>query len=324
MSSPDLEEGGIAVLSGGVGGAKLVLGLSHVMAPERLYVVANTGDDFRHLGLHIAPDIDSVVYALADLADKERGWGRADETWTFMKALGGLGGEDWFNLGDGDLAMHVERTRRLTSGESLTEATAGLCAALGIKPRILPMTDDGVATIVDTPDGPLAFQHYFVRDRCEPKVIGFRFRGIADAKPNPKLMRALDNGAISAVLIAPSNPFVSVDPILGLPGLRAALKSVPGPRVAVSPIVGGQAIKGPAAKMMAELGTPVSAAGIARHYAGFVDAMVIDALDREHEAEIRVLGMEVLVAQTVMRSLDDRKALAEACLGFFVELGARS
>jgi LPPG:FO 2-phospho-L-lactate transferase len=315
---------GIAVLSGGVGGAKLVLGLSHVTAPERLYVLANTGDDFTHLGLHIAPDIDSVVYALAGLADQERGWGRADETWTFMKALGGMGGEDWFNLGDGDLAMHVERTRRLAAGENLTEATAGLREALGVKARVLPMTNDAVATIVDTRDGPLAFQHYFVRDRCVPTVTGFRFRGIADAKPNPILMRALDNREISAVLIAPSNPFVSVDPILGLPGLRAALKAVPGPRVAVSPIVGGQAIKGPAAKMMSELGAPVSAAGIARHYAGFIDAMVIDELDRGQEAEIRGLGMDVRVTRTVMRSLDDRKALARECLEFIAELGARS
>ena len=323
MSNPGAAGGGVAVLSGGVGGAKLVLGLSHVTAPGRLYVIANTGDDFRHLGLHVAPDIDSVVYALADLADKERGWGRAEETWTFMKALGGLGGEDWFNLGDGDLAMHVERTRRLMAGESLTEATAGLCAALGVTVRVLPMTDDAVATIVDTPDGPLAFQHYFVRDRCAPTVTGFRFQGIADARPNPVLMRALDSREISAVLIAPSNPFVSVDPILELPGLRAALKSLPGPRVAVSPIVGGQAIKGPAAKMMAELGAPVSAVGVARHYVGFVDAMVIDEQDRDMEAEIRGLGMDVLVTQTVMRGLDDRKALAESCLGFIAELGAR-
>ena len=323
MSDKGSGDTGIAVLSGGVGGAKLVLGLAHVTAPERLFVVANTGDDFQHLGLHIAPDIDSVVYALADLADKERGWGRSGETWTFMKALGGLGGEDWFNLGDGDLAMHVERTRRLTAGESLTEATAGLCAALGVKARILPMTDDVVATIVDTPGGALAFQHYFVRDRCEPTVTGFRFQGIADARPNPVMMRELENGGISAVLIAPSNPFVSVDPILGLPGLRGALKAVRGPRVAVSPIVGGAAIKGPAAKMMAELGAPVSGAGIARHYVGFVDAMVIDEVDRTQEAEIRALGMDVLVTQTVMRTLDDRKALANACLDFIAELGTR-
>ena len=314
MSVSDLAEGGVAVLSGGVGGAKLVLGLSQVVAPERLYVVANTGDDFQHLGLHIAPDIDSVVYALAGLADEERGWGRANETWTFMKALGALGGENWFNLGDGDLAMHVERTRRLARGESLTEATAGLCAALGVKTRVLPMTDDAVATIVDTPDGALAFQHYFVRDRCAPTVTGFRFQGIADARPNPVLTRALLGGGISAVLIAPSNPFVSVDPILGVPGMRAALMAVSGPRVAVSPIVGGQAIKGPAAKMMAELGAPVSA---------FVDAMVIDEVDREQEAEIRALGMEVLVTQTIMRTLEDRKALAKTCLGFVAELGAR-
>ena len=327
MSTPG-DASGLAVLSGGVGGAKLVLGLYHAMAPEtsreRLIVVANTGDDMRYMGLHIAPDIDSVVYALADLSDKERGWGRANETWTFMEALKGLGGEAWFNLGDGDLAMHVERTRRLDEGQSLTEATGAICGALGVRARILPMTDDAVATIVDTPGGPLAFQHYFVRDRCEPEVTGFRFQGIADARPNPALMRSLESGAISSVLIAPSNPFVSVDPILGLPGMRAALKSPPGPIVAVSPIVGGQAIKGPAAKMMAELGAPVSAAGVARHYAGLVDAMVIDEVDRGQAAEIRGLGMEVLVTKTVMRSLEDRIALARDCLAFISDLGARA
>ncbi len=323
MTTRAVGDAKIAVLSGGVGGAKLVLGLSHAAAPERLVVVANTGDDFHHLGLHIAPDIDSVVYAVADLADQERGWGRAGETWTFMKALAGLGGEAWFNLGDGDLAMHVERTRRLADGETLTEVTAGLCQALGVKIRILPMTDDQVATIVDTPDGPLAFQNYFVRDRCAPKVTGFRFQGIADATPNHSLMHDLASGEIGSVLIAPSNPFVSVDPILGLPGLRAALRSVAGPKLAVSPIVGGEAIKGPAAKMMGELGVPASAAGVARHYAGFIDAMVIDTVDRAQEAEIRALDMEVLVTQTVMRSLDDRKALADTCLEFIADLGSR-
>ena len=323
MTTRAVGDAKIAVLSGGVGGDKLVLGLSHAAAPERLVVVANTGDDFHHLGLHIAPDIDSVVYAVADLADQERGWGRAGETWTFMKALVGLGGEAWFNLGDGDLAMHVERTRRLADGETLTEVTAGLCQALGVKIRILPMTDDQVATIVDTPDGPLAFQNYFVRDRCAPKVTGFRFQGIADATPNHSLMHDLASGEIGSVLIAPSNPFVSVDPILGLPGLRAALRSVAGPKLAVSPIVGGEAIKGPAAKMMGELGVPASAAGVARHYAGFIDAMVIDTVDRAQEAEIRALDMEVLVTQTVMRSLDDRKALADTCLEFIADLGSR-
>lgn len=314
MSSSASGEKTVAVLSGGVGGAKLVLGLSHIMEPDRLIVVANTGDDFQHLGLHIAPDIDSIVYALAGLTDDERGWGRAGETWTFMAALTGLGGEDWFNLGDGDLAMHVERTRRLAAGASLTEATAALCQALGVVVPVLPMSDDRVATVVETAHGALAFQHYFVRDRCEPKVTGFRFRGIADARPNPLLMRRLATGAIGAVLIAPSNPFVSVDPILELPGLRPALASLAGPKIAVSPIVGGAAIKGPAAKMMAELGIPATAAAVARHYAGFIDALVIDEVDRAQANEIEDLGMRVLVTRTIMRSLEDRAALANDCL----------
>jgi len=302
------------VLSGGVGGAKLVLGMAHVAAPETLLVVANTADDFRHLGLHIAPDIDTVVYTLSDLADKERGWGRQGETWNFMAAMRSLGGEDWFNLGDGDMAMHVERTRRLEAGESLTDVTAALARALGIEVPILPMTDDRVATVVETADGPLAFQHYFVRDRCALAVTGFRFDGIEAARPNPALMNRLAGGGVDAVVIAPSNPFVSVDPILKLPGLRAALKDAGVPIAAVSPIVGGEAIKGPAAKMMAELGMPATALEVARHYRDLVDVMVIDEVDAAQETDIRALDMDVVVAQTVMRSLDDRKDLARVCL----------
>lgn len=313
----------VAVLSGGVGGAKLVLGMAQVLSAEEMVVVANTADDFRHLGLHVAPDIDTVVYTLSGLADRERGWGRQDETWTFMAALKALGGEDWFNLGDGDLAMHVERTRRLGAGESLTEVTAALCRSLGIGVPVLPMTDDPVATIVETPDGPLAFQHYFVRDRCAPAVTGFRFDGIERARPNAALMDRLRDGGIGCVVIAPSNPYVSVDPILSVPGMRDALLGVPGPRIAVSPIVGGQAIKGPAAKMMAELGVPATAAAVARHYAGFADALVIDHADAAQADEIRALGLTVLVTNTVMRSLADREALAGECLALAGRLAER-
>ena len=313
----------VAVLSGGVGGAKLVLGLTHVLAGEAMMVITNTADDFRHLGLYIAPDTDTVVYTLADIADKERGWGRAGETWSFMGALRALGGETWFNLGDGDLAMHVERSRRLAAGETLTQATAALSRALGIRVAVLPMSDDPVATVVETADGPLAFQHYFVRERCEPRVTGFRFDGIDRAQPNPTFMESLAAGRITAMVIAPSNPFVSIDPILALSGLRNALLAMPGPRVAISPIVGGQAIKGPAARMMEDLGMPVTAAEVARHYAGLVDAMVIDHADREQERAIRDLGMDVLVTKTVMQSLDDRKALARDCLALIEAMRAR-
>jgi LPPG:FO 2-phospho-L-lactate transferase len=313
------QDGRVVVLSGGVGGAKLVLGLARTLPADRLLVVANTGDDFRHYGLHVSPDIDTVVYTLAGLANAELGWGRQGESWNFMAALKALGGEDWFNLGDGDLAMHVLRTHRLDAGEGLGAVTADLCRALGIAVPVLPMTDDPVATVVETADGPLAFQHYFVRDRCRPAVTGFRFDGIEAARPHPDLLAAL-GGDAAAVVIAPSNPFVSVDPILRLPGLRHALDAFAGPIVAVSPIVGGVAIKGPAAKMMAELGMPASALAVARHYQGLVDGLVIDHADAAEAAEIRALGMAVLVTATVMRDLEDRKALARDCLAFATDL----
>lgn len=306
----------VLALSGGVGGAKLALGLARTLAATDLTIVANTGDDFTHLGLRICPDIDTMVYTLSDLADKERGWGRQDESWNFMAAFGRLGGENWFNLGDGDLAMHVRRSLEMADGMSLTKVTDDIASTLGIGPTILPMSDDPIATIVETPDGPLPFQHYFVRDRCEPAVRGFRFDGIEIAKPNPQLMDVLVGGTLDAVIITPSNPFVSIDPILSVPGVRDALQVLTAPIVAVSPIVGGQAIKGPAAKMMAELGLPSSATEVAKHYQGLIDGFVIDETDAAQAAAISALGMKVKVAQTVMRDLDDRKLLATACCDF--------
>ena len=255
-----MSERRVIALSGGVGGAKLVLGLAHVLPGDRLTVVTNTGDDFDHLGLRICPDTDTVLYTLSGLADPKKGWGRAEETWTFMDALSALGGEDWFSLGDGDLALHVLRTHRLSEGASLGDVTAEMADVLNIAPMILPMSDQPVATHVDTPDGRLAFQHYFVRERCAPIVTGFDFEGIEAARPNPELVRQLEEGP-EAIIIAPSNPYISVDPILGLPGLRAMLRACGAPIIAISPIVGGAAIKGPAAKMMTELGVEVSAFG---------------------------------------------------------------
>ncbi len=310
--------GRVLALSGGVGGAKLAVGLARVVGAERLTVVCNTGDDFEHLGLHISPDLDSVMYALADKSDAERGWGRADEGWRFMEALGELGGEDWFRLGDRDLATHVERSRRLGMGEALTEITEELCRALGILPRVAPMTNDPVRTVVVTESGELAFQHYFVRDRCVPAVRGFRFDGIATARPSAPFSEALDDPALTAIIICPSNPFVSVDPIFALPGIEQRLGGRRAPIVAVSPIVGGQALKGPAAKMMAELGMPQTALEVARYYAGrrLLDGLVIDHLDAGLETAIRDLGVAVLVTQTVMTSVEDKTTLATECLVF--------
>lgn len=309
----------IIALSGGVGGAKLVLGLAQLLPPERLMVVTNTGDDFDHLGLRICPDTDTVLYTLAGLADPERGWGRVDETWTFMKAVKAMGGENWFNLGDGDLALHVLRTNRLAEGASLSEVTADIAVSLGIGAAIVPMSDQSVATMVNTPEGALAFQHYFVRDRCGPTVTGFIFDGIGSAQPAPALISAL-NSEVAAIIIAPSNPYVSVDPILAVPGLRQRLRQCEVPIVAVSPIIGGDAIKGPAAKMMRELGVESSALEIARHYQGFIDGLIIDEVDSELAPEIADLGMSVEIGSTIMRDLNDRVKLADFAVNFAARL----
>jgi len=305
-------------LSGGVGGAKLALGLARVLEPQQLVVVANTGDDFEHLGMHVAPDLDTVMYTLAGLADTQTGWGRAGESWNFLAALEALGGETWFRLGDGDLALHVERTRRLRGGETLSEVTEAFCARLGVRSRIIPMSDEPVRTLVLTVDGELAFQHYFVRERCEPAVCGFRFSGIEAAAPSPGLAAVLQHRGLGAVVICPSNPFVSVDPILAIDGVTAALRVSKAPLVAVSPIVGGTALKGPAAKMMAELDMPTTAAAVARHYRGrqLLDGFVLDRADAALAEEIESTGVATLVTDTVMVTLEDREVLAREVLAF--------
>jgi LPPG:FO 2-phospho-L-lactate transferase len=303
--------GHVVALCGGVGGAKLAQGLSIALPPEDLSLIVNTGDDFQHLGLSISPDLDSVVYALAGLSDSVRGWGRRDETWTFMEALKGLSGESWFQLGDGDLAMHVERTWRLGQGATLSEVTAHLCRALGIAIRVLPMSDDPVRTRVLTAEGWLDFQEYFVHRQCRPAVREFRFAGAETARAQPAALAALERRDLRAVVICPSNPFVSVEPILAVPGIRAALQQSSAPVVAVTPIIGGKAIKGPAAKMMAELGLEVSGEAVARRYAGLIDGFVVDHADPVPEPlqDVRFFG-----AATLMTTTDDRLRLAHAVL----------
>lgn len=310
-------------LSGGVGGAKLALGMTHAVDPEDLLVVANTGDDFEHLGLTVCPDLDTLMYTLAGLANPETGWGRAGETGTFMRALAALGGETWFFLGDGDLATHVERTRRLRAGESLAAITADFCKRLGIAASVVPMSDDPVRTMVQTPAGELAFQHYFVREQCRPAVTGFRFDGAERARPHPELLTALAGEALEAVLIAPSNPYISIDPILAVPGVRQAVAACRAPVVAVSPIVGGRAIKGPTAKMMAELGLPATVLSVAEHYHGLIDGLVLDREDGETAArQVRDrLGLRTLVTDAVMTTLEDRVRLAREAIRFAAEIG---
>lgn len=314
----------VLALSGGVGGAKLASGLAAVLAPEQLAIVCNTGDDFEHLGLTICPDLDTVMYTLAGRSNAAQGWGLADESWRVIGALGGLGGDSWFRLGDLDIATHLYRLNRLSEGESLTEVTTALCNAYGVKPAVWPMSDDRVRTMVDCLLGgkktELAFQHYFVREHCEPAVRGFRFEGIAKASPQPRMMALLAAPTLDAVVICPSNPFVSVDPILGLPGLNDALKAASAPLVAVSPIVGGRALKGPAAKMLAELGLEVSALAVARHYAGLLEGFVIDSMDKGQAAAIEALGMAVCVTDTVMTGQPERNRLAEDVLRFAASL----
>ena len=304
-------------LSGGVGGAKLALGLCDVLEdPGRLTVVANTGDDFEHLGLKVCPDLDTLTYTLAGLANPKTGWGRAGESGAFMEALAALGGETWFFLGDKDLAIHVERTRRLRAGESLSAVTSDLCARLGIKARIVPMSDDPVPTIVETEDGPLAFQHYFVRERCRPRVLGFRHEGAEKARPSAGFLDALAAPNLGAVIVCPSNPYISIDPILAVPGVRAALEACRAPVIAVAPIIGGEAVKGPTAKMMAERGIAPSAAAIAGHYAGLIDGFALDEADRVEAAGIAATGVTVEVTATMMTVREEKQALAHAVLAF--------
>jgi len=301
----------IIALSGGVGGAKLALGLSRVLPPEELLVVVNTGDDFEHLGLSISPDIDTLTYTLAGLANREVGWGRHDETWSFMETTASLGGETWFRLGDRDVALHVERTRRLRLGESLSDVTADICRRLGIGPRVVPMTDDRVRTRLLTDAGWLDFQEYFVRRRCEPVVRELSFDGAPQARAHPSFLAALADPALQAVVICPSNPFISVEPILAIPGVRSALAGCKAPVIAVSPIIAGQAVKGPTAKMMHELGLDASAGTVAARYADLLDGYVIDHADM---SEVVSIDARVTLAQTLMTTLEDREALARIVL----------
>jgi LPPG:FO 2-phospho-L-lactate transferase len=297
----------VTVLTGGVGGAKLALGLCHAISAADVTAIVNTGDDFTHLGLSVSPDIDTLLYTLSGKSNVVQGWGRADETWSFMEAVRSLGGEDWFNLGDGDLALHVLRTSRLQRGDRLSSIIADFVASWGIAARILPMTDDVVATRVLTDEGDLAFQHYFVKQRCAPTVRAIRFDGAPVARAAPGVLYSLRES--DAILIAPSNPFLSVDPILAVPEIRQALLETDTPVVAVSPLVGGDAVKGPTAKIMREMGLEVSAQSVSTHYGDLIDALLID----ERDPEV-TLGHRHARADTLMKTLEDRIRVARAAL----------
>ena len=301
----------VVAISGGIGGAKLALGLYRVLPADTLMVACNTGDDFEHLGLNISPDMDTVLYTLAGIANPETGWGRADETWSFMEALESLGGESWFRLGDSDLAIHVERTRRLGAGESLSDVSDDLCRRLGVRARVVPMSDQPVRTMVHTDDGVLAFQRYFVQNRCQPEVTGFTFHGAGDAHPSLPLWEALMGEELEAVVICPSNPFISIDPILAVPGLRGAIADCGAPVIAVSPIIGGDSVKGPTAKMMSELGVPQSARAVAEHYDGLITGFVLDDVDQGAVTDLPCLHTRIL-----METDDQKTTLANQVLEF--------
>jgi LPPG:FO 2-phospho-L-lactate transferase len=302
----------IVALAGGVGGAKLADGLAQVLNPEDLTVVVNTGDDFEHFGLHIAPDLDTVCYTLAGFANPETGWGRTDESWTTINNIERLGGPTWFHLGDQDLGTHLERTRLLREGLPLSQITSRFCRAWNVKQHVLPMSDQPVRTVVNTDEGELAFQEYFVHRHCEPRVKGFEFRGASEATPAPGVLDASEQA--DAIVICPSNPWVSIAPILSIPGVRAAIERRP--TVAISPIIGGATVRGPAAKMYAEMGIAPSAVAVAAHYRDLAGGFVLDLIDSELKNDIARYKMCILITQTLMQSTLDRRRLAEDVLHF--------
>lgn len=299
----------VVVLTGGVGGAKLILGLIKALPPEQVVAIINTGDDFEHLGLSISPDIDTLLYTLSGKANTVQGWGREGESWDFMAAIRELGGEDWFALGDGDLALHVLRSEALRHGETLSAVTARFAHAWGIRATLLPMSDQPVRTLIDSESGMLAFQRYFVAQHCDPVVRAIAFDGADRARPAAGVIEAIRDVEARAILIAPSNPFLSIDPILAVPGIREALSQATAPVVAVSPIVGGKAVKGPTAKLMGELGLKVGVSAIAAHYDGVIDGILVD--ERDVTAELSIAQAS---ADTLMHSLADRVRVAKAAL----------
>jgi LPPG:FO 2-phospho-L-lactate transferase len=307
MSNPK-----VVALAGGVGGAKLVDGLAQILPAGEVTVIVNTGDDFEHLGIWVCPDLDTVCYTLAGIANPETGWGRADESWRVLESLEKLGGPNWFRLGDQDLATHLERTRRLKQGQTLTQVTQVFCEAWGINQIVLPMSDNPVSTQVATDHGVLPFQEYFVRQKCQSEVRGFSFNGIEDARPAPGSLEAIKEADF--IVICPSNPWVSIDPILAVPDFRKNMKTKC--VIGVSPIIGGRAVKGPLAKMYWELGIQPSALAVAQHYRGLISGFVFDMVDKDQEQAIRDLGIETLVTATLMKTSQDRRTLAKDAIAF--------
>jgi len=309
----------ILALAGGVGGAKLANGLAAILAPGELTVAVNTGDDFEHMGLSISPDLDTILYTLAGINNRDLGWGQQDESWAFMDAVAKLGGETWFRLGDRDLATHVMRGQRLRAGETLSAVTADFATRLGIRQAIVPMSDDPVRSMVDTDEGELPFQDYFVRRQCQPRFRSIRFDGAEAARPGAGLIAALDDPALEAIILCPSNPLLSIAPILALPGIAGRLAARRVPCIAVSPFIAGKAVKGPAAKIMDELGLPTTPSAIADHYGALLDGLIIDTAD----ADLAPIGLDVLAVPTLMRNDADQARLATEAIAMARRIGPR-
>jgi LPPG:FO 2-phospho-L-lactate transferase len=317
----------VVALAGGVGGAKMASGLYQVLPPENLTIVVNVGDDFEHLGLKICPDLDTVCYTLAGIANPGTGWGRDEETWNAFESMSQLGGPDWFRLGDRDLGTHLARSHLLARGFKLDQVIEEFCHAWGVSAKILPVSNDAVPTLVLTDEGQLSFQEYFVHRQCQPRVRGFEFEGIAKALPVPAVLQALENAQL--IIICPSNPWVSIDPILKVPGVMESLmvhheadrRAV----IAISPIIAGKALKGPAAKMYMELGITPSALAVAQHYCkvdqkGFLTGFVFDKVDSNYQEAIDALSIKIFLTDTVMNTPNDRKRLAEEVIAFGINL----
>jgi LPPG:FO 2-phospho-L-lactate transferase len=304
----------VVAMAGGVGGAKLVYGLAQIVPPEKLTVIVNTGDDFEHLSLHISPDLDTVMYTLAGMANPATGWGVRDESWDMMAAMARYGGPTWFQLGDRDLATHLLRTQWLREGRPYNWVTKELCRRLGIRCTVLPMTEKPVRTMIQTPEGELPFQVYFVEKQCQPVIQAIRFEGIEEAEPSREVINAIRQA--DAIIFCPSNPLVSLEPILALPNMRRILAATWVPKIGISPIIQGATVKGPAAKMMAELGLEVSAVGVARCLYDVLTNFVIDHLDEGHQEAISNMGLRTLVTATIMNNDQAKIALAREVLEF--------
>jgi LPPG:FO 2-phospho-L-lactate transferase len=314
MTEINFESLKIVVLAGGVGGSKMVNGLAQLLPPENLFIVANTADDFEHLGLCISPDLDTIMYTLAGVNNLKTGWGRADETWQTMEAVQQLNGPTWFNVGDKDLANNLLRTQWRRQSYPLSWITAQLCRRFGVKQTLMPMTDSPVQTILHTDQGKLAFQDYFVRRRCQPVVSKIEYEGVAQAEANREILNAIRLADL--IVLAPSNPLLSLDPILALPGLARLIKAAAAPVIGISPLIGGKAVRGPAAKLMWELDMEPSPVGVAQHLWHVLSGFVMDSVDRLHRSRVEALGMRVLCTGVLMTSLEDQARLAAEVVEF--------